>query len=376
VQAAAPCHPPHLQWVDCIDQCHAAESRKQVREIDVVQVPAAENDGVLTVVFRFLSDGGRDHAAAGLEVGSPVRGATAAAVADRDLRGQQAVPPGGPWAGGYAPLEDLRDHVGGMLGPEWRWAQRIPRFSCLAGRGVICWVGGGLKSLQTIGVLAFAVAMTACQAFRPQPPPDVPVAMSQGDLQRIETALADSPRRLAVFHEELAASPLDPARSGIIVDLDRQRAYVYSQGSLVAASRIASGKRNFRTPTGDFRIGQKSPDHSSNLYGKLVDEATGEEQPGEVDTRVDEIPEGMVFRGAPMRHFMRFHTLDGKFTAIGLHQGHVPNYPASHGCIRLPWRSARELYKMIPSGTPVRVHGVKHGQPDRPLPELPPEDDD
>lgn len=195
--------------------------------------------------------------------------------------------------------------------------------------------------------------------------------MSQEDLSRIDAALADSPSRLATFDGELASAPLDPARSGIIVDLDRQRAYVYSQGTLVAASGIASGKRNFRTPTGDYRIGQKNPDHASNLYGKLVDVATGEEQPGEIDTRVDEIPEGMVFRGAPMRHFMRFHTLDGKFTAIGMHQGYVPGRPASHGCIRLPWRAARSLYKIIPPGTPVRVHGVKHGQPERPLPELP-----
>lgn len=218
--------------------------------------------------------------------------------------------------------------------------------------------------------LASVLAFPACQTLRNQSTPDVPAAMIPGDLARIDQAIAAAPKSLAVFSQNLTTAPLDSSRSGVIVDLDRQRAYVYSQGQLVAATRIASGKRGYRTPTGDFRIGQKNPDHASNLYGKLVHTETGEEQPGEVDTRSAEIPEGMVFRGAPMRHFMRFHTLDGKATAIGFHQGHVPNRPASHGCIRMPANSARSLYKILPRGTPVFVYGEVHGQPPRPLPVL------
>ncbi|MFM8365843.1 MAG: L,D-transpeptidase [Verrucomicrobiota bacterium] len=192
--------------------------------------------------------------------------------------------------------------------------------------------------------------------------------MSPSDLARIDQAISAAPKNLAVFSENLTSTPLDPARSGVIVDLDRQRAYVYSQGQLLAATRIASGKRSYRTPTGDYKIGQKNRDHASNLYGKLLNSLTGEEQPGEVDTRTAPIPEGMVFQGAPMRHFMRFHTLDGKATAIGFHQGHVPNRPASHGCIRMPANSARELFQILPKDTPVFVYGEEHGQPARPLP--------
>ena len=173
-----------------------------------------------------------------------------------------------------------------------------------------------------------------------------------------------------IFHQELAAAPIDPLRSGVIVDLDRQRAYVYSANQLVAATRIASGKRNFRTSTGDFRIGQKNPKHASNLYGKLKNTETGENLPGEIDTRTTPVPEGMVFLGAPMPHFMRFHTLDGKASAIGFHQGHVPSRPASHGCIRLPSGSAKSLYKLLPSGTPVYIYGDQYGTPSRPLPEI------
>ena len=217
--------------------------------------------------------------------------------------------------------------------------------------------------------VSLCLTLAACETTK-QAPPDIPTALPAADLTRIDAAISESPRSLAVFHPELSAAPLDTSRSAIIVDLDRQRAYVYSASELVAATRIASGKSGFRTPTGDYKIGQKNPGHASNLYGKLVDTQTGQEQPGEFDTRSGPVPEGMEFRGAPMRHFMRFHTLDGKATALGFHQGHVPNRPASHGCIRLPAKSATALYKMIPPGTPVQVYGEKHGQPPRPLPEV------
>jgi lipoprotein-anchoring transpeptidase ErfK/SrfK len=221
--------------------------------------------------------------------------------------------------------------------------------------------------MRPLAAIAVPFCLAACQTL--PPPPDVPQAMPPADLERIGAALSAAPRSLAIFEPASAKGPLDPAISGIIVDLDRQRAYVYSNAALVAATRIASGKAGFRTPTGDFKIGQKNPGHSSNLYGKLVDTATGAEQPGEFDTRSGPPPAGMEFRGAPMRHFMRFHTPDGRATAIGFHQGHVPTRPASHGCIRLPGASAKALYKLVPPGTPVSVYGEKHGTPPRPLPD-------
>ena len=224
--------------------------------------------------------------------------------------------------------------------------------------------------LPAATALLLALSLTACQTLRKPVIPDVPAAMPAADLALIDKAITDSPNSLAVFNEELAAAPLDSARSGVIVDLDRQRAYIYSQAGLVAATRIASGKANFRTSTGDYKIGQKNPKHASNLYGKLRNSETGEDLPGEIDTRSTPVPEGMVFLGAPMPHFMRFHTLDGKASAIGFHQGHVPNRPASHGCIRLPSRSAKSRDPMLPSGTPVFIYGDKYGTPSRPLPEV------
>jgi lipoprotein-anchoring transpeptidase ErfK/SrfK len=40
---------------------------------------------------------------------------------------------------------------------------------------------------------------------------------------------------------------------------------------------------------------------------------------------------------------------------VALHAGHLPGYPASHGCIRLPAQFAAKLFAVTDVGTPVLV---------------------
>ena len=42
-------------------------------------------------------------------------------------------------------------------------------------------------------------------------------------------------------------------------------------------------------------------------------------------------------------------------TAVGMHQGELPGYPASHGCIRMPLESALFIFDQVKVGTPVEV---------------------
>jgi hypothetical protein len=98
----------------------------------------------------------------------------------------------------------------------------------------------------------------------------------------------------------------------IIAVLDIQRIYVFDGDTLVGLSTISSGKKGHRTPTGTFEILQKNVDHKSNLYSN-----------------------------APMPYMQRL-TWDG----IALHAGHIPGYPASHGCLRLPMAFAKALYSV------------------------------
>ena len=135
---------------------------------------------------------------------------------------------------------------------------------------------------------------------------------------------------------------------GVTIDLSQQRAYFYKGNELVGVSLISSGSREHPTPTGSFKIIQKSKDHESNLYGdyKYPDGSIAQK---DVDTTKDPQPPGTVYDGADMPYFMRFNG------GIGMHGGYLPGYPASHGCIRMPIEMARIYFNNVSHGTPVRV---------------------
>ena len=52
---------------------------------------------------------------------------------------------------------------------------------------------------------------------------------------------------------------------------------------------------------------------------------------------------------------------------VALHAGHLPGYPASHGCIRMPMAFARKLFAMTSLGALV---AVVDGGPDLPRVEM------
>lgn len=107
----------------------------------------------------------------------------------------------------------------------------------------------------------------------------------------------------------------------LVVSLGRQTVTVYDDGKQIAKSPISSGTRSNPTPTGVFSILEKNRTHRSNLYNS-----------------------------APMP-FMQRLTNSG----IALHAGDLPGYPASHGCIRLPYSFARSLFDITDVGARVIV---------------------
>lgn len=143
-----------------------------------------------------------------------------------------------------------------------------------------------------------------------------------------------------------------PGERKIVIDLSAQRLRYYKGSELVGVSPISSGTEGRSTLNGNFRVLDKDIDHRSSLYGAFVD-GEGSIVESDVDSRTDRPPAGAKFRGASMRYFMRF------VGGIGMHEGYLPGYPASHGCIRLPTRMAEIFYHDTPVGTPVQVVG--HG---------------
>jgi len=140
-----------------------------------------------------------------------------------------------------------------------------------------------------------------------------------------------------------------PDNATVLVSLSRQRAYLYGGNQLALDTPISSGKKAGFTPTGDFTILEKDPNHRSNIYGNFVD-SRGRIVRGGVSARIDSAPSGTHFEGAPMFYFMRL-TSEG----VGMHIGILPGYPASHGCIRLPAEIAPQIYQHVRLGTLVRV---------------------
>ena len=107
----------------------------------------------------------------------------------------------------------------------------------------------------------------------------------------------------------------------LVIDLTRQRVFLYRDGEPIGASTISSGSKGRETPIGTFTILEKEVMYRSRTYGD-----------------------------APMPYMQRI-TARG----VAMHAGSLPGYPASHGCIRLPLAFAKLLYGVTQLGTPVMV---------------------
>ncbi|MCS7008843.1 MAG: L,D-transpeptidase family protein, partial [Chthoniobacterales bacterium] len=162
-------------------------------------------------------------------------------------------------------------------------------------------------------------------------------------------AMPTATYRATKKHSKLNTSQSPPVESwwhddphlgppSITINLTEQRAYFKRGNKTVGLTSISSGREGYSTPTGNFKIIQKSRNHVSNLYGDFVD-SQGNIVMENVAVHRDPCPPGARFRGAPMPYFLRIHG------AIGMHAGYLPGYPASHGCIRLPMEMAKLFFE-------------------------------
>ena len=147
----------------------------------------------------------------------------------------------------------------------------------------------------------------------------------------------------------LAAERLALAQYAIDIDLTEQKAYLLYNQRAVLESPISSGRPGHATPSGNFRIINKDLNHTSSIYGLIVDRY------GRIviaDADVDmPTPSGTRFVNAPMHYFMEFAP------GFGLHAGYLPGYPASHGCVRMPKDKAIAFFRAVSVGTPVTIFG-------------------
>lgn len=133
----------------------------------------------------------------------------------------------------------------------------------------------------------------------------------QDPKSRASTAQAD--------RKEPVARPAGPLVA--VVSIGDQRVSVYGSDGLVARAPVSTGMRGHSTPQGVFSVIQKNKWHRSNIYSN-----------------------------APMPFMQRI-----TWSGVALHAGALPGYPASHGCIRLPYSFAQQLWGMTKMGVRVIV---------------------
>ncbi|MCC7252305.1 L,D-transpeptidase family protein [Hyphomicrobium sp.] len=135
----------------------------------------------------------------------------------------------------------------------------------------------------------------------------VPLASSAADAQSERRTKSQKSRSVE------QAKPLEIEGPLLMqVSLNEQRMYIYDANGLVTQTRISSGRAGHETPKGIYSILEKKVDHTSNIY-----------------------------LDAKMPHMQRL-----TMTGIALHGGVVPGYPASGGCVRLPFDFARRFFNL------------------------------
>jgi lipoprotein-anchoring transpeptidase ErfK/SrfK len=137
-------------------------------------------------------------------------------------------------------------------------------------------------------------------------------------------------------------------RTAILISLSEQRAVLMQGGERVAETSISTGREGHATPVGNFHVIRKDIDHRSSLYGDYVD-AGGRIVVANVDVRKNARPSNAHYLGASMPYFLEFSP------GFGLHEGHRPGYPASHGCVRLSSWKAKQFYNAAQIGTSVMI---------------------
>jgi hypothetical protein len=132
---------------------------------------------------------------------------------------------------------------------------------------------------------------------------------------------AEAKKKPAKPVEEPLPDPADGEPMTVVVSLGNQKAEIYRGTSLVTSTKVSTGMRGYATKAGVFSILEKKRMHHSNLYS-----------------------------GAPMPYMQRL-----TWSGTALHAGVVPGYPASHGCIRLPFSFAPKLFRVTTVGEHVVV---------------------
>jgi len=115
---------------------------------------------------------------------------------------------------------------------------------------------------------------------------------------------------------ELPKGPLQ-----MVVSIGGQHVTLYANGQRIEQARVSTGTPGHPTPLGVFSVIEKDRFHRSNLYDS-----------------------------APMFYMHRL-----TWSGVAMHEGVLPGYAASHGCIRMPTQFVSRLWQISKLGVRVVI---------------------
>jgi hypothetical protein len=177
-----------------------------------------------------------------------------------------------------------------------------------------------MKSSRLLTAVAFAAMISQSGFAAPMPQPSF-------HTKGTPTGKATGPLKPGEYWWNPHVSPSGPVV--VLVSVPLQTMHVYRNGILVGRSSISTGSKGHDTPSGVFTILEKKQTHRSKKYDN-----------------------------APMPNMQRL-----TWSGIAMHSGNLPGYPASHGCVRMPYDFSTHLFSITGSGGTVVIGDSKTSQP-------------
>jgi hypothetical protein len=171
------------------------------------------------------------------------------------------------------------------------------------------------------------IAAIALVALAAQPASTAPMPQPSFHTKGLPTGKPTGPLKPGEYWWNSRISPAGPVV--VLVSLPLQTMHVYRNGILVGRTSISSGTKGHKTPTGVFTILEKRQTHRSSTYND-----------------------------APMPNMQRL-----TWSGIAMHSGNLPGYPASHGCIRMPYDFSTLLFGITGNGGTVVIGDDTKAQP-------------
>jgi len=163
-----------------------------------------------------------------------------------------------------------------------------------------------------------------------------------------------------IFKDNALLKKANGRNTKLKIDISEQRVRLYVNNRVALDSPCTTGaKRKFepntriyrdkRTPKGSFKITEKISDKRSTIFGKYYRNGklvyTGDKRKYRGSKR------GLKYKGASLKNWMRLTS-----SGIGLHASkHIKRNPGTNGCIRLPYKISKTIFKNVRKGTKVSI---------------------